>query len=73
MWCLECLRELFSTYSCFSSTPLSFSLSVLENKLCGYADDSTFVIVVLSLLERVAGAESLNRYSTGLVSGVTLG
>ena len=35
--------------------------SILKNKLIGYADDSTFIAVVLSPGVRVAAAESLNR------------
>ena len=35
--------------------------SILENKLIGYADDSTLMAVVPSLGVRVAVAESLNR------------
>ena len=33
----------------------------MENKLCGYADDSTLVALVLSPGERVAVSESINR------------
>ena len=33
----------------------------MENKLYGYADDSTLVAVVPSLSERVAVSESMNR------------
>ena len=36
-------------------------LSILENKLIGYADDSTLMAVVPSPSVRVAVAESLNR------------
>ena len=36
--------------------------SVAENKLYGYADDSTLVAVVQSPGERVAVSESINRY-----------
>ena len=35
--------------------------SIVENKLYGYADDSTLVAVVTSLGERVAVSESMNR------------
>ena len=35
--------------------------SILENKLMGYADDSTLVAVVPSLGVRVAATESLSR------------
>ena len=35
--------------------------SILENKPCGYADDSTLVAVMPSQLDRVAAAEFLNR------------
>ena len=34
--------------------------AILENKLYGYADDSTLVAAVPSLADRVAVAESLN-------------
>ena len=47
--------------------------SIVENKLCGYADDSTLVAVVTSPGERVAVSESMNRDQTGLVCGVTCG
>ena len=55
-----CLREVFWA-------PLLFLLytaelfSVVENKLYGYADDSTLVAVVPSPGERVAVSESMNR------------
>ena len=62
--------------------PLSFLLymselfSILENKLIGYADDSTLMAVGPSPGIRVAVAESLGRVSefvtlAGLVNGVT--
>ena len=35
--------------------------SIVENKLYGYADDSTLVAVVPQLGERVAVSESMNR------------
>ena len=35
--------------------------SIVENKLYGYADDSTLVAVVSSPAERVAVTESMNR------------
>ena len=35
--------------------------SIVENKLYGYADDSTLVAIVLSPGERVAVSESMNR------------
>ena len=35
--------------------------SIVENKLYGYADDSTLVAVVPSPGERVAVSESMNR------------
>ena len=35
--------------------------SIVENKLCGYADDSTLVAVVPSPGERVAVSEFMNR------------
>ena len=36
--------------------------SILENKLYGYADDSTMVAVVPSPAERVAVTQSMNRH-----------
>ena len=59
-WCQGCLREVFWARSCSSYTLQSF-FSIVENKLCGYADDSTLVAVVPSLGERVAVSESMNR------------
>ena len=59
--------------------PLLFHLytssffSILENKLIGYADDSTFMVVVPSPGVRVAVAETLSMTLAGLVSGVTFG
>ena len=47
--------------------------SILENKLIGYADDSTLMAVVPAPGVRVAVAESLIRDMAGLVSGVTFG
>ena len=47
--------------------------SIVENKLYGYADDSSLVAVVPSSGERVAVSESMNRDQTGLVCGVTCG
>ena len=43
--------------------------SILENKLIGYADDSTLMAVVLSPGLRVAVAESLIRDLAALASG----
>ena len=43
-----------------SYTPLSF-FQILENKLIGYADDSTLIAVVPSPGVRVKVAESLSR------------
>ena len=57
-WCQGCLSVL---------GPLLFLLytaelfSAVENKLHGYADDSTLVAVVSSTGERVAVSESMNR------------
>ena len=45
---------------CSSYTPRSF-FSILENKLIGYADDSTLIAVVPSPGLRVPVAESLSR------------
>ena len=47
--------------------------SILENKLNGYADDSTLMAIVPSPGVRVAVAESLIRGLGRLVSGVTFG
>ena len=47
--------------------------SILENKLIGYADDSTLMAIVPSPGVRVAVEESLIRDLAGLVSGVTFG
>ena len=47
--------------------------SILENKLIGYADDSTLMEVVPSPGVRVAVAESLIRNLGRVVSGVTFG
>ena len=47
--------------------------SILENKLIGYADDSTLIAVVPSQGLRVAVAESMSRDLVRLVSGVTFG
>ena len=47
--------------------------SNLENKLIGYANDTTFIAVVPSPGVRVAVAESLNRDLMKVVSGVTFG
>ena len=44
---------------------------ILENKLIGYADDSTLMAVVPSPGVRVSVAEFLIRDLAGLVSGVT--
>ena len=44
---------------CSSCTPDLFS--ILENKLIGYADDSTLIAMVLSPGVRVTEAESLSR------------
>ena len=48
--------------------------SIVENNLYGYADGSTLVAVVLSLGERVAVSESMNRDLNRVsVYGVTCG
>ena len=47
--------------------------SIVENKLYGYADDSTPVAVVPTPGETVDVSESMNRDLTGLVCGVTCG
>ena len=51
----------------------SVLFSVLENKLIGYADDSTLMAVVPSPGVRVTVAESLIVTFAGVVSGVTFG
>ena len=50
----------------------SVLFSILENKLIGYADDSTLMAVVPSPGVRAAVAESLSPLA-GLVTGVTFG
>ena len=47
--------------------------SILENKLIGYADDSTLIAVVPSQGLRVIVAESLSRYLVKVKSGETFG
>ena len=47
-------RQLFLLYT-------AELFSIIENELCGYADDSTLVTFVLSPGERVAVSESMNR------------
>ena len=51
---------MFRDCYCSSCTPRSFFF-ILENRLIGYADDSTLFSVVLSTCVRVAVAESPNR------------
>ena len=62
---IECLSGLFCTLSYSSCAPRSL-FSILENKLCGYADDSTLVGTVASPSEKIAVAESLNRVYNSL-------
>ena len=57
--CQEFRRVVFWAHYCSSYTPRSF-FSILENKLTGYADNSTLIAVVPSPGLRVAVAESLN-------------
>ena len=52
---------------------ISELLYILENKLIGYADDSTLMAVVPSPGVRVVVAESLIHILAALVSGVTFG
>ena len=59
-WCQGCPREVFWARSCSFCT-LEELFSIVENKLCGYADDSTLVAVVPSHGERVVVSESMNR------------
>ena len=47
--------------------------SIVENKLYGYADDSTLVAVVLSPGERVAVSESMNRDLNRVIVWCNLG
>ena len=57
--CQECRRAVFwARRGSFCTSKL---LSILENKLIGYADDSTLMAVVPSPGARVTVAESLNR------------
>ena len=63
-WCQGCLRE--ASGKCFGPAVVLFLLYtaelfiIVENKLYGYADDSTLVAVVPSPGERVAVSESMN-------------
>ena len=57
--CQECRRAVFWARCCSFCIPRNFFL--LENKLIGYADDSTLMAVVPSPGARVTVAESLNR------------
>ena len=59
--CQECLRSVFWAHYYSSYIYTSELFSVLENKLIGYADDSTLIAVVPSVELRVAVAESLSR------------
>ena len=58
--CQECRRAVFWARCCSFCTHRNF-FSILENKLIGYADDSTLIAVVPSPGVRVTVAESLNR------------
>ena len=62
----ECRRAVFSARYCSFCTLRNF-FSILENKLIGYADDSTLIAVVTSPGVRVTLAESLIR-DLGMVS-----
>ena len=55
-----CRRAVFWAHYCSSYAPRSF-FSILENKLIGYADDSTLIAVVSYPGIRVTVAESLSR------------
>ena len=57
--CQECYRAVFWARCCSFCTRRNF-FSILENKLIGYADDSTLIAVVPSPGVRVTVAESLN-------------
>ena len=69
-WCRGCLRVLDPQLFLLYTAQL---FSIVENKLYGYADDSTLVAVVPSPGERIAVSESVNRDLTRLVCGVTCG
>ena len=56
--CQECRRVLGPLLFLLYTSEL---FSILENKLIGYADDSTLIAVVPSQGVRVTVAESLNR------------
>ena len=57
--CQECRRAVFWARCCSFCTPRNFFF-ILENKLFGYADDSTLMAVVPSPGAQVTVAESLN-------------
>ena len=59
-WCQGCLREVFFVPQLFLLYTAEL-FSIVENKLYGFADDSTLVAVVPSPGERVAVSESMNR------------
>ena len=58
-WCHGCLMEVFWAPQLFLLHTAEL-LSIVENKLNGYADDSTLVAPVPSPGERVAVSESMN-------------
>ena len=60
MLCEECIRAVFWARYCSFCTLRSF-FCILENKLIGYADDSTVMAVVPSPGVRITVAESLIR------------
>ena len=68
--CQECRRAVFGPVVVPSVHLGTFS--ILENKLIGYADDSTLIAVVPSPGIRVTVAKSLNR-DFRLNAGVTFG
>ena len=59
-WCQGYLREVFLGPQLFFLYAAEL-FSIVENKLYGYADNSTLVAVVPSPGERVSVSESMNR------------
>ena len=57
--CHDCHREVFGP--CLFLLYTSELFSILENKLIGYADDSTLMVVVTSPGVRITAAESVFR------------
>ena len=59
--CQGYLRKVFWARICSSRIYTAELFSIVENRLYGYADDSTLVAVVTSPGERVAVSVSMNR------------